>query len=153
MASIFGEHVWTAPYWQVVFDVLISVGCRHVSGLLLRPFIAAGPDVFRRSHPRQVIALISASSQRRVFPIPVSTAFITPSAPHQLVYRKAKLCGHSSKLCSIRHERPGNARHLIGHSNGHDGVRFARQHSSAPHPCRRFRDFAKSQNSGCSDDK
>ncbi|WP_126420471.1 hypothetical protein [Asticcacaulis excentricus] len=52
-----GEHVWTAPYWQEDFGVLISVGCRHVSGLLMRPFIAAGPDVFRRLDPRHVIAL------------------------------------------------------------------------------------------------
>jgi hypothetical protein len=37
------------------------VGCRHVFGLSSRPIHAAGPDVVRRSDPRQVNALSSGT--------------------------------------------------------------------------------------------
>ena len=55
-------HVWTASFWQVLFDVLAVVGCGHVSGLLTRYHMTAGPDEVRGSDPIQVIALAGASN-------------------------------------------------------------------------------------------
>ena len=46
-------HVWTAP-WQELSDVAAAlVGCGHVSGLFVRPGMAAGPNALRGSGPNR----------------------------------------------------------------------------------------------------
>ena len=130
-------HVWTASFWQVLFDVLAVVGCGHVSGLLTRFNMTAGPDEVRGSDPIQVIALLGASPHWSGYSDPGSRPIaITSSAPRQSgcppSFRSdADLYGWPERLIA-RQERPADPCHLVRQCHGHNLVRLSHQKAARP---------------------
>jgi hypothetical protein len=106
-------------------------GASHVSGLFARHH-DRWPDAVRGSGPNQSHGLLTSMTQKRVFPIDGSTvsyhAIITLairlscSAVASRSRCQASSGGYSkfrrSIVSSFGHDRPSDARHLIGHRNG-----------------------------------
>ena len=78
-------HVWTAP-WQELSDVAAAlVGCGHVSGLFVRPGMAAGPNALRGSGPNRFHALEGAMTQTGSPDPRNDRVCVTSSCPRQFL--------------------------------------------------------------------
>ena len=102
--TIHSGHVWTAP-WQELSDVAAAlVGCGHVSGLLMRREVAAGPNALRGSGPNRSHAFGSAMTLAGS-PDPRNDRIcITSSCPRQFVGASAGVgyAAQGSNLGSLK---------------------------------------------------